>query len=228
MSLKFSKAIVLSAIALIVAGVGVTKLVKAYSASEAVSAPRVVIEHVETYNEAPALVGQKLDDQNLGGTAYDLQNFQAVNIYGAASLYGATTFSGSLSLTGPLTSTASVTVGKFTAGGTAEAQTGVVTSTLSASSLCNDSFLSVTPVTTTPTLTLPSTTTLFASCLGTVGQYRDIVVQSKTTSTIWAAGAGGTIINASALTIAANKGAVLRIIRDTSLTYIVAFINLVN
>jgi len=228
MNLKFSKALALGVLALIVAGTGVTKLVKAYSASESASAPRVVIEHVDTYNEAPSLVGQKLDDQTLGGVRYDQQDFQAVNIWGAARLAGATTISGNVTMTGSFSSTGAVTVGQFTTGGTAEAQTSVVTSTLAASSLCTDSFLSVTPATGTPTLTLPSTTTLFASCLGTVGQYRDIVVQSKTTSTIWAAGSGGTIINSSALTIAANKGAVLRIIRDTSLTYIVAFINLVN
>lgn len=123
------------------------------------------------------------------------------------------------------------TLGNTILGGTAEAQTAVATGTLAVSSVCNDSFLSITPASLTPTITFPATTTLFATCLGTVGQYRDIVFKAITTSTIFAAGAGGSILNTSALTIAAGKGAVLRFIHDTAAsggTYIVALINLVN
>ena len=115
--------------------------------------------------------------------------------------------------------------------GTATALTDVATSTLTAAQICDSSFLSVAPVSTTPTLTLPSTTTLFANCIGIVGQYVDVNYRALTTSTILVAGVGGTLVNSSANTVAANKGAVLRFIHNTndlSGTYLVYIVNLLN
>lgn len=45
------------------------------------------------------------------------------------------------------------TVARFVQGGTATALTAVATSTLTAAQICNSSFISVTPVSTTPTIT---------------------------------------------------------------------------
>lgn len=123
------------------------------------------------------------------------------------------------------------TVGRLAQGGLATALTAVATSSLTAAQICNSSFISVTPVSTTPTITLPSTTTLFAACIGTAGQSIDVMYQAITTSSILAAGAGGTAINSSALTVAAGKAVILRFVHDTASaggTYIVAVINLLN
>ena len=116
-------------------------------------------------------------------------------------------------------------------GGAATALTAVATSTLTAAQICGSSFISISPVSTTPTITLPSSSTLFASCLGIVGQTLDVNFRALTTSTILAAGAGGTIINSSALVVGANKGAILRFIHNTndlSGTYLVYLVNVLN
>lgn len=106
--------------------------------------------------------------------------------------------------------------------------TSVATSTLTTAQVCTNSFLSIAPATTTPTITTPGTSTMFLSCLPNVGAYWDVNYLAVNTSTIIAAGAGGTIINSSASTVAANKGAVLRFVRDTTLTYKLFIINVLN
>lgn len=108
------------------------------------------------------------------------------------------------------------------------ALTNVATSTLTAAQICGTTFLSIAPVSTTPTITGPSSSTLFSGCLAAIGASWDVNYQALNTSTILAAGAGGTIINSSASTIAANKGAILRFVRDTNTTYKIYLINLLN
>lgn len=134
---------------------------------------------------------------------------------------------GTLYTDGAITAVGDITAGRINQGGSVAALS-VVTSTLTAANICDNSFLTLTPVTTTPTLTLPSTTTLFADCLAANGKFVDINIQAITTSSILAAGTGGTFINSSALTVAAAKGAVIRIIRTSATTYIAFLINLVN
>jgi hypothetical protein len=65
----------LGVIALVVAGLGVAKLVKAYAGSA-----RIVIENVQNYNEAAS------SDQALGATSYDQTNLAALIVSGATSL----------------------------------------------------------------------------------------------------------------------------------------------
>lgn len=151
----------------------------------------------------------------------DLRDTGDLGVDGAMTVTGATTV-------GAFTSTGASTLGRFVQGGTATALTAVATSSLTAAQVCNSSFISITPVSTTPTITLPSSSTLFAACLGTVGQVMDVNFQAITTSSILAAGAGGTSLNSSSLTIAAGKAAILRFVHDTTNTYLVFVVNLLN
>lgn len=168
-----------------------------------------------------------LDSLFLWGTGSD----GGLEVAGVTHLVGATTITGAATLNGLVTLTGTTIADRMILGGNALALTAVATSTLSGAQICDSSFISITPVSTTPTITLPSTTTLFAACIGTVGQYVDVFYQSITTSTILAAGAGGTTINSSALTVAAGKAAILRFIHNSdslSGTYLVGVVNLLN
>lgn len=83
---------------------------------------------------------------------------------------------------------------------------------------------------TTTTITLPATTTLFADCLTTNGDTVSFsVINTDTvTSTILAAGAGGTALYENSLTIAAGKAAFVKIVRDATLTYKALIVSLDN
>lgn len=114
-------------------------------------------------------------------------------------------------------------------GGVVTSLTGVATSSLTAAQVCDSSVLKITPVSTTPTLTLPSTSTLFVAasggCLTSNGQYADLHYQALTTSTILAAGTGGTLLTNASATVALNKGAFIRFIRDSATTYLAFMVN---
>mgnify|MGYP001617716259 FL=1 len=138
------------------------------------------------------------------------------------------TFSGNLSVGGTLTQVGAATfTGELRAPVvlTGSIATFTATSTATAAQVCDSSHWIVTPVTTTPTLTLPTTTTLFADCLTTNGDVVELSVASVTTSTILAVGTGGNADLASTLTIALDKSVKLRFIRDSATTYLLQVTN---
>jgi hypothetical protein len=105
-----------------------------------------------------------------------------------------------------------------------------VTTTITAAQICDSTLIRGTATTGTPTYTLPPTSTLFADCLTTNGDMKMLgyVNGSATTGTVFAAGTGGTLLYSSSLTVAAAKGAFLRIIRDSATTYTAVLINAAN
>lgn len=143
-------------------------------------------------------------------------------ITGTLAVTGATTLTGGVS--GVLTS------GRFTQGGTATTiSTTSATYTLTAAELGASSVIKFTPLGAITTVTLPATSTLFASYLtGGAGDFIDVNYFSVGTSTVLAAGAGGTLGYTSSTTVAAGKYGVLRIIRDSTLTYKAWLLNVAN
>jgi hypothetical protein len=125
---------------------------------------------------------------------------------------------------GEISGAATTTVRRFIQGGTVTSLTDVATSTLTAAQICNSSVLKITPVSTTPTITLPTTSTLFAAasggCLTSNGQVITLHYQAITTSTILAAGTGGTLLTNASATVGANKGALITFIRDSATSYL--------
>lgn len=106
-----------------------------------------------------------------------------------------------------------------------------VTSTATAANVCNNPLWAVTPVTTTPTLTLPATSTLYADCLTTNGDFVDFAIKSINTSTILALGTGGNAdVNSTStdMTITPNKSFGLRLFRDSDTTYLLQVDNYNN
>lgn len=103
------------------------------------------------------------------------------------------------------------------------------TSAATAANVCNSRLFTTTGATTT-TVTLPATSTLFADCLTTNGDSVSFAVLniSDTTSTIVAAGTGGTMLYESSLTIAAAKAAYITIVRDAATTYKALMVSLDN
>lgn len=119
--------------------------------------------------------------------------------------------------------------GVLTTGGIVDAiSTSSATYTLAASDICNSSEIAFTPLGAATTVTLPATSTLFASCLGTVGQSIRIFYTSVATSTVLAAGAGGTLLTSSSSTVAAAKFGILSILHDATNTYKVLLTNYPN
>jgi hypothetical protein len=127
---------------------------------------------------------------------------------GSVQITGSSTFSGdtraaSLVLTG--------LVSTFTA-----------SSTITAAQICDSNLLSITPASTTPTVTLPGTSTLFADCLTTNGDMRmvNIYNNAAATPTIFAVGTGGTLKwSTASTTVNGATGALLRVVRDSATTY---------
>lgn len=133
-----------------------------------------------------------------------------------------------------LTITGAATTGGLTASGDNRAssliKTGSIatftnTSTATAANVCDNPLWTVTPVTSTPTITLPATSTLFADCLTTNGDTVVFSVKTITTSTILVVGTGGNADLNSTLTITADKSAKITIIRDSATTYLMQVTN---
>lgn len=105
---------------------------------------------------------------------------------------------------------------------TGSVATFTATSTVTAAQICDSNLLSITPASTTPTLTLPTTSTLFADCLTTNGDMRMVNVYNNAaaTPTIFAAGTGGTLKwSTASTTVNGATGALLRVVRDSATTY---------
>lgn len=104
------------------------------------------------------------------------------------------------------------------------------TATTAANVCDNPLWSSASNGTNTTTLTLPATTTLFADCLTTNGDSItfSIINTDATTSTVLEAGAGGTALYESSLTIEAKKAAIVKIVRDAATTYKALIVSLDN
>mgnify|MGYP001596416967 CR=1 FL=1 len=122
------------------------------------------------------------------------------------TITGAST-AGSLQSTGDL-------VGNLLRSGSVAAKT--ATTTLTAAEVCDSSLITLTAGTSTPTITFPATTTLFADCLDTTGDSKVLTLfnGSTVTTTIIAAGTGGTAYYSSTLTIGTSDTAVVELIRN--------------
>ena len=158
------------------------------------------------------------------GVARDASRFDSdVYIANTLEVAGATTLTGAVTLPGGTTAT------KLTQSGIVSViSTSSATYTLAASDICNNSYTLVQPLGAVTTVTLPATSTLFASCLPNVGDFKDSAYQSIGTSTILAAGAGGTLNYSASTTIAAGKHALLRFMHDTTNTLDVYLVNVAN
>jgi hypothetical protein len=155
------------------------------------------IYYIYDYINGFFVSGSRIFDSNANAT-----------LPGSLRVTGSSTFAGdtraaSLVLTG--------SVATFTA-----------TSTVTAAQICDSNLLSITPASTTPTLTLPTTSTLFADCLTTNGDMRMVNVYNNAaaTPTIFAAGTGGTLKwSTASTTVNGATGALLRVVRDSATTY---------
>jgi hypothetical protein len=188
---------------------GVGLLVVALVAVGIMTKPNITILNGEARD------GQSVDvagimEQTLGAISQKASKFTDVEVTNALSTSGDTRLA-SMVQTG---SVATVTV----------------TTTLTAAQICDSTLIKGTAATGTPTYTLPPTSTLFADCLTANGDMKMLgyVNGSATTGTVFAAGTGGTLLYSSSLTVAAAKGAFLRIIRDSATTYTAVLINAAN
>jgi len=187
---------------------------------------------VSTYNGKAFVVVENIEQASFGGSSVETlgsstettpENLTISDDYTSLpSLYlwnteGALEVVGDVYFEGPVVS-----------GGSVTSLTSVATSTLTAAQVCDSSLLTIAPVTTTPTITFPPTSTLFADCLTSNGQVKDLTYKSITTSTIVAAGTGGTRGFSSSATVAAGKTALIRVIRDSATTYLLELVNLAN
>jgi len=119
--------------------------------------------------------------------------------------------------------------GALTVGGDARVSlvsTGSVTAfttstSVTAAQLCDSSVFTVTSLPASSTLTLPTTSTLFADCLTTNGDSISVSIWNLGTvsTTVMAAGTGGTLAVSSSTIIYAADGAVLDVFRDSATTY---------
>jgi len=99
-----------------------------------------------------------------------------------------------------------------------------------AAQFCDSPTWTVTPTVANAQLTLPTTSTLFADCLGSDGIFRDIAIWNAGTvsTTQIFIGTGGTLGTTSSSIIYAADGATLRITRDSATTYKALLTNFVN
>lgn len=121
--------------------------------------------------------------------------------------------------------------GPLVQGGVIDAiSTSSATYTLTANDVCGSAEIQFTPLGAITTVTVPATSTLFAAgtCLGSVGEFKDLVYNSVSTSTVLAVGAGGTLNYSSSSTIANAKTANLRVLRDGTNTYRLLLVNTPN
>jgi hypothetical protein len=138
---------------------------------------------------------------------------------------------GAVSTTGAITSTGLITANNLVQGGPSSVLSIATSSTaytLTAAQGCSASTFISTPLAGALTVTLPATSTLFTTCLTSVGQFAENNINSVGTSTTIAAGAGGTLGYTSSATIAAGKYGLLRVVRDTANTYKAYLVNITN
>jgi len=104
------------------------------------------------------------------------------------------------------------------------------TSAITAAQLCDSGVFTATIPLGAATLTLPATSTLFADCLATNGDSLSISIINlgTVTSTVIAAGTGGTLKVSSSTTILAGTQAYLDVVRTTDIAYRATLLNATN
>jgi len=130
-----------------------------------------------------------------------------------------TALAGSWSFSGDTRATSFVQTGSITTFNT--------TSTITAAQVCNSPTWIVTAATgTAATLTYPGTSTLYADCFTTNGDWRAITVinGSAVSSTILAAGSGGSMDISSSTTLGPGKSALTTVVRTTANAYVVSML----
>jgi hypothetical protein len=158
----------------------------------------------------------------------DFTNITALHVIGDFTASGTARFGGAITITAS-TTLVTTTVGNLFQGNYVNSiATSSATYSLSAAEVCNSSVISVAPSAAAVTVTLPATSTLLAACITSTGSFKDLNWLSVSTSSVVAAGAGGTLNYSSSATVAAGKSAILRIIHDSSLTYRAVLINAPN
>lgn len=150
-------------------------------------------------------------------------NDNYLTVQNNADVLGTLTVTGLSSFNGGV-----VSDGLYPSGDVTASSTSSNAAALTAANICNSSVINFTPLGDSCTVTAPATTTLFASCLTAVGQTKDITWNAIATSTVLAAGAGGTLGYSSSTTVAAGKYALIRFIRDTASTYKMYLVNIGN
>jgi trimeric autotransporter adhesin len=100
--------------------------------------------------------------------------------------------------------------------------------TLTAANICDSSILNISPLGAELTVTLPSTTTLFADCLTANGDVKEIGLSINTTSTVFAVPAGNGIAASASTTFAGDTSGTMRVVRFSDTVMSALLINMAN
>ena len=100
--------------------------------------------------------------------------------------------------------------------------------TLTAANICDSSILNISPLGAELTVTLPSTTTLFADCLTANGDVKEIGLSINTTSTVFAVPAGNGIVASASTTFAGDTSGTMRVVRFSDTVMSALLINMAN
>jgi len=155
-----------------------------------------VVEHADNVNvgvQAPmaGMIGGTLTSEPTHLTYSD--DYQSVNSlyeYGDLEVDGTTYLDGAVEMSSTLSASGEVTLGDTETGdlvengGMTTITTSSATYTLTAAQVCNNSTLFFIPLGGVLTVTLPSTSTLFADCLPAAGAVKNLILGSQATSTI--------------------------------------------
>lgn len=110
----------------------------------------------------------------------------------------------------------------------AETSTSTATYTLTASQICNSNLITFNFATNT-IVTAPTYAQLQAGCLSDKASSKTVrVLNVGTSSTIFAAGTGGTLLNSSATSVATNKAGLVDFYTSSDSAYQMGLINLPN
>lgn len=118
---------------------------------------------------------------------------ETLDVSSTARVTGAVTLEGALTVSGAVTFSSNTRAKSLVS--TGSVLTKSASSTITAAEFCANNVWIVTPVSTTPTITLPNANLLAADCLSAVGDIRSIMIfnYSLTTNTLFAAGTSSTI-----------------------------------
>ena len=174
------------------------------------------------HNNTPASLGTQVQNEAFNFTSgfnAGTTNQLAVSSTGAITTSGNITATGGLNQVNDLVENGAVTA----------ISTSSATYTLTAAQACQSTLVNFTPTGAITTVTFPATSTaFFATCLPSVGSVDYLNWLSTGTSTVIAAGTGGTLGYSASATIAAGKTALIRMIRDTATTYRLLVVNIAN
>lgn len=145
---------------------------------------------------------------------------------------------GTTEMTGVLTATAQarfntglISGGAATGFTVSTTATTITPNTISAASICDQNYIPITiGNTTTPTINAPTAAALYADCLTTNGDVKDVVIynSSAATATLFAANTSGTLYYDVSATVAAADIAILRFIRESATVLRIILLNVAS